>query len=155
MTIKLVPISHGEIEWHVQNAFCGDDKLLNKYHIVNGSLSSCVEDTVKNINENRIHFGDKMKFYSVVKDDKVVIGYTIIIKNEEHRELYSFGINIKYRSDKNKKSWLSEIQKTLNKPYYIVLWSKNIRAINFFKQNGFVIDEEMFREQNKTLILTN
>lgn len=137
--VSLMPVARQDISDLVAMAFGGDDGLLTKYHISPGSLMHCVENTLGLINENADFYQQDIKFFGVnIGDNR--IGYTIVIKNETHpNELYSFSIQKQYRTPEIKKQWLDEIAKLLGRPYFVSLWSKNTRAINFFQNNGFVI----------------
>lgn len=155
MELKLVEIPREEIAFHVRRAFEGDDKLLNEYHISPGTLDHCVNDTMKFINENADFYGSDIKFYSITLYG-ASIGFTIAINNENiPNELYSFGINIDQRTEEVRQKWLQEVEKLLQKPYYIVLWSKNTRAINFFERNGFVVERKnkILNDETKVLII--
>jgi hypothetical protein len=155
MELKFEKINREEIAFHVRRGFEGDEKLLNKYHISPGTLEHCVDDTMKFINENADFYKEDIEFYSVTLYG-ASIGYTIVIKNDPRpNELYSFGINIEQRTEEIRKVWLSEVEKIIGKPYYIVLWSKNTRAINFFERNGFLItrNSKLLNDETKTLIV--
>lgn len=155
MELHLTPITLEQMHEHVFLAFAGDDKLLKFYHTSPGTLDHCVENTMKFITENSSHYEQDMEFYAVVLGIKT-IGYTVIIRNEKApHELYSFGINIKHRSDGVRSEWLFALSKLLGTPYYIVLWNRNIRAINFFERNGFAVlrTTKYLNDETKTLIV--
>lgn len=144
-----------ELPVYVKLAFEGDEELLNDLHISPGSLDHCVNHTLGLVNGSADFYKDDIEYFKVSLNDET-IGYTIVIKNETRpNELYSFGINIKYRTKEILQSWLTEVEKILSKPYYIVLWSKNTRAINFFERNGFVVDgkNKILNDETKTLII--
>lgn len=154
--IKLIPITISALTYYVRLSFEGDNDLLKKYHISPGDLEHCVEHTMNFIKENYEYYGEDMNIFVVLMDTKV-IGYTITIKNEKApNELYSFGINIKYRKKDILKGWIEKVKEFLGNHYYIVLWSKNTRAIDFFEKNGCVVDRErkMLGEATKTLIVS-
>lgn len=154
MELKLLKIPREEIAFHVRRAFEGDERLLNEYHISPGTLDHCVSDTMNFINENADFYKEDIEFYSVTLYG-VSIGYTIVIRNDKKpNELYSFGINIEQRTNEVRNAWMMELERLLGKPYYIVLWAKNTRAINFFERNGFIVtrNSKQLNDETKTLI---
>lgn len=156
MEFSRLPIGRRDIlEPLVSLAFAGDEKLLSEYHIAPGDLAHCVDNTLGLICMNAWFYKGDMEWYSV-NHAGGVIGYTIIIRNEKTpNELYSFGINIKSRTEEVRKKWLEQLGKLLEIPYYIVLWSKNTRAINFFERNGFSVlrNSKYLNDETKTLIV--
>ena len=155
VNIKLVRVKVSEMPYYVRRAFDGDEDLLSKFHTSPGTLDHCVNNTMGFITENEDHYKEDMELYSVVFNGNTV-GYTIMIRNEKSpNELYSFGINKNYRKKEILMAWLAEVEKMLGKPYYIVLWSKNERAIKFFERNGFRVDREskLLNDETKTLIV--
>lgn len=152
--VKLIKIDPKNLPFYIKQAFEGDTELLEQYHISPGTLDHCVSHTMGFINENASFYKADIEFYAVVLNVETTIGYTIGIKNEgKPNELYSFGINIKYRQKEILQDWLKEVEKLLGN-YYIVLWSKNTRAIQFFEKNGCVIDRtnKMLNDETKTMI---
>lgn len=153
--IKLIKIDPIVLPHYVKLAFEGDDDLLTRYHISPGTLDHCSEHTLGFIRENADFYKKDIEFYAVVKDVETPIGFTIVIRNEGRNELYSFGIGVKYRNEENRKGWLKEVEETIGKNYYLVLWSKNTRAIEFFERNGFIIHRtsKLLNDETKTLIV--
>ncbi len=155
MELYLAPTRLEEIRQYVENAFNGDINLLNTFHTSPGTLQHCVENTMGLIKESADYYKDDMKFFAVVVDG-VPVGYTITVKNSQlPNELYSFGINISHRKKDILLAWLKAIEEKIGKPYYIVLWSKNTRAINFFERNGFAVERtnKYLNDETKTLIV--
>lgn len=151
--IELVPITKEAIKNCIEIAFNGDVELLESLHISPGTLEHCVDHTFSLIIANdKICKGD-VKYYAVSKDENIV-GYSVVIVNPKYtNELYSFGININYRTKEIVQQWLGLIEELLGLPFYIILWSKNKRALDFFKKNGFDQDmSDSFRKEQKTLI---
>ncbi len=154
--ITLVKTDLETLRHYVKLGFEGDKELLEKYHISPGTLDHCVEHTMGFIIENAEHYKNNIEFYAVVENVETPIGYTVIIRNKNApNELYSFGINVKYRNKETNQEWLAAIKEKLKSPYYIVLWSKNDRAVNFFEKNDFIVDNdsELLNDKTKTLIL--
>lgn len=155
MDIYLGPTNLEELGQYVENAFNGDINLLNTFHTSPGTLQHCVENTMKLIKESADYYKDDMKFYAVVVDG-VPVGYTVTVKNDKlPNELYSFGINISHRSKEVLMAWLKAVEEKIGIPYYIVLWSKNTRAINFFERNGFAVERtnKYLNDETKTVII--
>lgn len=153
--VELQTISLPELYPLVELAFRGDTDMLEKYHVSPGPLDHCVEHTMRFIDSNYDHFKEKMELYRVVKHNDT-IGFTVIIRHDNgFDELYSFGINIEYRKNYVLLPWLQALKQKINSNFYIVLWSKNSRAINFFERNGFSVlrNSKYLNDDTKTLIL--
>ncbi len=153
--VKLVPISFQDLRPFISLAFEGDTELLEKYHVSPGDLEHCVEHTLLAIEGNFRHFNEKMEFYAIISNNEIA-GYTVIIRHEFGiDELYSFGVNMKYRTKNVLISWVCCTGAKIRGPFYIVLWSKNTRAIDFFERNGFTADRNntYLNDTEKTLIL--
>ena len=150
--IRLISIDKTKLRYYVKLAFEGDTELLESLHVSPGTLDHCVDNTVDYIDKDEMHFGKSMEFYAVVLDVETVIGYTIVIRHKTgDNELYSFGIRKEYRTVENKRDWLCRI-KTVAANLKVILWSKNRRAIGFFKKNNCII-EPIMSDINKTLIV--
>lgn len=113
-----------------------NDVDLNKYHIKpSDDYEEMVQDSISNI---YIVKGElAMDNYLVYWND-VLIGFTCISIMVDL--LYSFGINVEYRNRVVVREWLSKVQDIIFKqaPHMnVLLYSKNTRAINFFRKNGF------------------
>lgn len=155
MELKLTSINREILPFYVKLAFEDDIELIEKYHVSPGTLDHCVDDTLGFINTNADFYKQDIEFYAVVLDN-VPIGYTIVIRNgEKPNELYSFGINIEHRKKEILIAWLKLLEKTLDTPYYLVLWSKNERAIKFFEKNNFIVQRtsKLLNDETKTLII--
>lgn len=139
----------------ILRGFSGDEELLSHLHISPGSLDHCVRHTLNFVMDNVDFYKGDLECYSVVFNGNE-IGYTIVIRNENApNELYSFAIHINYRKKEILQAWLAEIEKIIGKPYFIVLWAKNTRAIDFFEKNGFEVDRERkyLQDATKTMII--
>ena len=149
--VKLIPVEKDEIKSLITLAFEGDNELLDIYHkLAPATLEECVNNTFAFINENKDFYNEDMLCFKVTVNG-IEVGYTITIKNETFpNELYSFGIKKEFRTWEITSQWLNKINELLGLPYYMVLWSKNTRAINFFERNGFISEE---RNDLKKLII--
>ena len=156
MSIKLEPIAFEDLYPFVSLAFEGDIDLLRGYHISPGSLEHCVGNTMFVIEKNYEHFGPNIEFYAVTVDG-IAVGFTVVIRSSEssYDELLSFGINIRHRKPNVVIGWLEEVKKKMGGGFYIVLWSKNTRAIDFFRRNGLIVDNSLLnpKDETKTLII--
>lgn len=151
MEIQLLPINREKLKELISFSFEGDNDLLDKYHISPGSLDHCVNHTYTFVDKNKDFYGGDMHLASVVTAEFGIIGYTVVIINEKSpNELYSFGIKKEFRTKEVLAGWLSAVQKEIGIPYYIILWDVNTRAIEFFRKNGFIVEE-----RNELLRLTN
>lgn len=116
-------------------AFFGDTDL-KKYHIKpSDDYEAMVQDSYFNISIVRGELGADL--YLVYSDD-VLIGFTCIVPKISM--LYSFGINIDYREKNVLKEWMRQVQDIMfsfTGHINVMLYSKNTRAIQFFKKNGF------------------
>ncbi len=114
-------------------AFNGDDELVNTYHIVNDSYYECVVDTYAKIKEAESEI--PIDSYKVIVDG-VIIGYICICKEIEL--LYSFGINMLYRTQAIFSLWFKKVKKLVGN-FACCLWNKNTRAIQFLEKMGMII----------------
>lgn len=126
----------------VKSAFRDDKELMSKYHVLAPcSFEEGVKKTQDDIAAELPLLGDMAQCYQVIHSG-MVIGYTIIARHQGlDPELYSFGINIKYRKKFILQSWIEQVKKICGGSLYVVLWDKNERAINFFKKNNFSIED--------------
>ncbi len=126
-------------------AFQDDEELLAKLTpVANDTLGHLVERCHENILEmfNGAVYADSVKAaYRIELEDrdvKTIIGYMVTAKTQDvPNELYSFGINIHYRSRKIVLKWMEETKKLLGDSFWVSLYKQNSRAINFFERNGF------------------
>lgn len=146
MQVILTPIKESDLQLLIFNSFVDDFTLKNVYHrIAPASLEDIVVDTYNVIKGEAVK-ADLAYFRVAIVcgNDIEPIGFTVIANNRQndHNVLYSFGIYPKYRLKPILKSWLSIVEKYAGFPFYVGLYKRNIRAINFFKRNDFKIDGE-------------
>lgn len=140
--ISFIPVTKSEIKDLITLAFEGDRDLLETYHISPGDLEHCVNHTYNFIVSNKDFYDEEMALYKVQNENKDTIGFTITINHKDRpNELYSFGIAKQYRKKDTLIEWLSVIEKTIGSPYYLILWNANVRAIEFFEKNGFIVEQ--------------
>lgn len=155
MQLTLTKIKPEDIRPYIWLAFQDDEELLTNIHISPGTLDHCVDHTFESIKKEADFYKGDIAFY-IVSCNGVHVGFTITINNDPRpNELYSFGINIKHRNKDLLVGWLKAVSELLAYSYYIVLWSKNDRAIQFFKRNGFSVikDNKYLNDETKTLIV--
>lgn len=132
VTINKVYLS--DIKPLVEKAFLGDNDLLEKYHIVGGSLEDCVNSTIEAIRDVDKMYG--LRYY-MITNDGVAVGYMTLGPDF----LHSFGINIQYRQKDILKEWWSELLNIMS-DFFCTLHSKNTRAIEFLKKQGMIVHDE-------------
>ena len=130
--IVLEKISTFELRNLVEIAYKGDSELLDKYWGTDFNLEDAVNETMSLIREleNEV----PMTHYAVIEDEEE-IGY---ISCFEHN-LYSFGININYRTKRLLIEFWEEIEDVMGKSFICMLYVKNTRAINWLKTCGMKI----------------
>lgn len=131
--MEFVEIDRAELQDAIEIAFGGDTGLLEKYHIKQGTLAECVDDTYNKICNAEANF--PMEYYKVVLDG-IKIGYTAMSKKESL--LYSFGININYRNKKTLQLWFENVVNILGS-FNCYIWTKNERAILHLVKQGMKI----------------
>lgn len=144
-TLIFQPIKQSELLWGIFIGFRDDKRLLKKIHI---AAPARADQLAVHTYMNITSYGtDGLEFFKVVHctedSDEIYfedIGFLVIRDNPNC--LVSFGLNINYRTKIIKKKWLEMIGQMFTPlygiPYVVTLHSKNKRAINFFKRNGFI-----------------
>ena len=136
--VSLVPIPVSELKHHIEGAFIYDKDLCKKYHVSPGTFEQCVDHTYTRIKDAwSANLGQAYKVMLEQEGEAPVsIGYTVILRSEPNI-LYSFGINVLYRTKKVLVAWMEELDKIAGRPYTCVLYKKNKRAVSFLEKNGF------------------
>jgi hypothetical protein len=134
--ITLIKTTDKQLFQEAMRAAFYNDVNLKKYHIKpSNDYEEMVQDSYFNIGIVKGELGAEL--YLVYSND-VLIGFSCIVPKLSM--LYSFGININYRTKEVLRSWINLIQENI---YFYsghinaMLYSKNTRAIRFFKKNGF------------------
>lgn len=138
-------ISISDMPEIVLASFKNDRALIEKYHVVNTTLSDCVKDTVERIKEAASVY--ELKYY-VVKYGENKIGFFVTGENF----LYSFALNIKYRTKEIASKFWDLIVSKLPENFFSVMNLKNERAIKFLERNKMKIINTT--EGETTLIYT-
>lgn len=142
--IILEKISNFELEPLVELAYRGDDDLLLKYWGDDFNLKDAVNETMWMVRE--VSQEAPMDYYAVILDDEE-IGYVCKIPNN----LYSFGININYRTKNNLIEFWDKVKEVMEDSFICMLYPQNERAIRFLKKQGLVEIEGI--EPNCTVLL--
>lgn len=142
--IRIEKISNFELRDLVEIAYRGDSDLLDKYWGDDFSLEEAVNETMWMINE--VAKEAPMEYFAVLKDDEE-IGYVCKI----HNNLYSFGININYRTKDNLIEFWEKVKEVMEDGFICMLFPQNVRAIKFLKKMGMVEVEGV--ENNCTVLL--
>lgn len=132
--VKFHKIPIYRLRQYIERAFDGDDELINTYHLVNGDFNTCVCSTYGQILEMGHWY--TLECFALFDEDAGPIGYTVITPD---KLVYSFGINIGYRSAAIVMDWWEQIKQRMDNEFGIPLWNKNVRAINFFLRNGMEV----------------
>lgn len=125
--IELVKIELSELPPFVECAYEGDNDLLTKYHIANYTLCEAVDTTMVMIEITSL--GLDMKYFAVIENEEP-IGYLSTFPNN----LYSFGINIEYRTREILSEFWKKITEILGNSFISMLYHNNTRAINWLKR---------------------
>ena len=131
----------------IMNAFEGDYELVDKYHYINSDYIECVTDTYLKIKQAQKKYPLEM-YDSKLGED--VIGYVVICKT--YNFLYSFGINVQYRTPQNMTFFFKKIAMSFNGGFTCGLWAKNMRAIEYLLKNGMEIYK---KEDNQVHLIYN
>lgn len=118
----------------IMSAFSDDTDLVDKYHCVEGTFHMCVTDTYLKIKQASSLY--PMEWYNI-HEGSSIIGYVVTCKT--YNFLYSFGININYRTHKNMATYFDKMSSLFDGGFTCGLWAKNIRAIEYMMKNGMKI----------------
>ena len=136
--VNLLKISKFDLPEAIKIAYEGDDELLEKYHVDKYDLMGAVASTLRMIYKMVEWENMEMDYYKVMQDE-TPIGYICTYPNN----LYSFGINKKYRSKEILKEWWSRVKEVMGEKFITMLYPNNTRAINFLKKQGMVEIEDI------------
>lgn len=122
------------IHSHIEAMFPLDKDLSDKYHVSSGSnVQACIERTKFDLS-----FVDKSnKFYVLYNGDEE-IGF---FGKEFDNYLNTLFIVPAYRNKEIMPAIWNTIKSSFTKPFYTALYSKNNRAIEFYKKNGGSVEK--------------
>lgn len=121
----------------IMSAFSEDADLVDKYHCVEGTFEMCVTDTYLKIKQASSLY--PMEWYNIHEGNEV-IGYVVACKT--YSFLYSFGINIGYRTHENMEKYFDKMSSLFDGGFTCGLWAKNSRAIEYLMKNGMKINNQ-------------
>jgi len=130
MTVTKININ--QLEEYVENAFFGDNELIEYYDKSAGvnTIPEAVENVILKI---QTQYPDANIFGVEIKGEKE--GYFIY----EGNLLISFGLNKYYRDNVMLPEFWNEIKKELGDTFQCALYSHNVRAINWLQRSGMKI----------------
>lgn len=129
---------NNELKKAIEIAFMDDELLLNRFHIIKNGLKESVNDTMQNILDFKQIYG--AEFY-IIKDGDEIIGFCVV--SRMYHYLYSFGINIEYRTKENKKELFNFVSERCKGTFFCSLYNFNERAINYLlKMDMYILGEE-------------
>lgn len=135
--IDFEEIRFEELEPLVAFGFGSDPELIEKYQQIPGDFKTMVDRNIKNIAEADTILD--LRFFKVMFNE-IIIGFTVVDFGKNI--LFSFGINVKYRTKEILIEWIEEIKVLLNGLVRVLLWKQNKRAIEFLKKNAFEVSNE-------------
>lgn len=119
---------------YVSAAWRYDSKLPKFYdnNLPEKDYESMVADTTKKISDF-YYRATSTEFYGI----EIGSNYAGFVVTEPKRKiLYSFGLNLNYRSSENLSTMFRFICSKLNNDFYCLLYKHNERAVNFLKRCG-------------------
>lgn len=114
-------------------SYYGDNDLLEKYHIKKFTVNEAFRSTFEMIEITEKQM--VLNYFEVLVNNKEV-GYVITSSNH----LYSFGVNIKYRTKEILTEWWDKVTKILGENFTCLLFANNTRAINYLQKRGMKIE---------------
>lgn len=144
--VTIEKITKFELPIYVRIAYNEDYELFEKYHVNQFGIDEAVDSTVEMINNvsNQVD----MRYFKVQYNDEN-IGYVTVFKNN----LYSFGININYRTPKILNEFWEYIKVILGDSFICMLFPNNTRAINWLLKCGMDIVKDV--EDNAVVLIYN
>ncbi len=125
-------------------AFEDDDKLIKDYHIVGKTYEDCVNDTYNRIlQESKL---SELYWYVVCNEHDYIIGFLVV--SLQYKILYSFGLNIKNRSQYSD-IFFNKVSELMHNCFGCGLYNKNERGIKFLLRNGMEI---VLQDEEKTIL---
>jgi len=140
----LKKITKFELKEYVEIAYKGDAELLSKYWGENFSFEDAVNETLNSVELTSSEVD--MKFFSVYEKEEI-IGYICCFQNN----LYSFAINIEYRTKELLIEFWNKIKEAVGDSFICLLYPQNDRAIKWLMKCGMVEVENI--EQNCTVLI--
>lgn len=143
--MKLIPTKkENDLYKAISIAFEDDDKLIKDYHIVGKTHEDCVNDTYNRIiEESKL---SELYWFIVCDAQGFTIGFLVV--SLQYQILYSFGLNIKNRSQYSD-IFFNKVSELMHNCFGCGLYNKNERGIKFLLRNGM---EVVLRDEEKTIL---
>lgn len=143
VTIK--KISKPELPELIKVSYEGDIKLIQEFHPAKSDEYGTILSTVEMIED--VSKEKKCSYYKVMADKKP-IGYFVVWEGF----LYSFAINIKYRTKEVLMNWWQQVKSVLGKVFQTMLYEENHRGIAFLLKQGMKIKS---KHENIVTLINN
>ena len=143
LTLKKILLE--DLRQYVEIAYKGDDDLLLHYWGTDLNLQEAVDLTMSLIEQ--VDKEVPVDYYAVESEEQE-IGYIVNFPNN----LYSFSININYRTKENLICFWELIKEVMEDGFICMLFPQNERAIKWLKKCGMV---EVFGVENNCVTLLN
>lgn len=144
VTLHEMPLQ--DIEYYIYLSFAEDTELLEMYHHKEATTEECIDKLMMQIWMMRETYD--VVCYGVFLDEEP-IGFSVL----GPKFLFSFGIDIHFRTKDILIEWFSRIKGKLENEFVTWLYNENERAILFFEKNGMDIVDE--NDSYKTLAYIN
>lgn len=131
MEVKKIHIN--EFYEYVYNAFIDDNEIVEYYD--RSANVKTTEEAINNVCEKIQMAYPEAKIFGVVIDNTKV-GYFVT----GDRLLISFGMSIKHRNKITVAAFWEQIKAKLGSNFNAMLYSHNLRGINFLKKGGMKIE---------------
>lgn len=130
MEIKKINID--QFEDYVYNAFIDDYEIIEFYD--RAANVETTQDAIENVCEKiKVAYPDALIFGVEITGNKE--GYFVFKDNL----LISFGMSLKYRNKETLSTFWEEIKSRIGNNFHSLLYSHNIRAINWLQKSGMKI----------------
>jgi len=130
--VKIKEIKKKRANKLIKLAFEGDNDLIEKYHAANVNMDDSILHTIERIDVTSMAY--ELKFFKVICDNADA-GFFVIGDNF----LYSFGLNLKFRTKEILIKWWELICGELKRGFICMMNKKNTRGIDFLKKQGMVV----------------
>lgn len=139
-----------KIEDYIRSAWEGDDKLEKFYDksLARRTLDGMVKDTSRKIRD-MMEQDDKLSLLGI-EVNRTPIGFLVF--SEKLSVLYSFGVNVKYRSKEILTAIFEYVKVKLKYNFYSVMYEYNTRAINWLQNCGMEI-APLYKPSHDTIYL--
>lgn len=131
MEIKNINIE--EFYYYVYNAFIDDHEIIEYYD--RGAMVKNTEEAINNVCDKIKSCYPDAKIYGV-EIDSIKVGYFVTREDL----LISFGMALRHRNKITLAAFWEQIKSKLGNKFAAMLYSHNIRAINFLKKGGMKIE---------------